>query len=116
MESKTPSRLLVLWTTGDKKTASNMVFMYAVNAKQHEWFDEVTLLVWGAADRLAAEDAEVQERIAGALQQGLRVIACRRCAEHLDVVEDLENLGIEVFFTGEFLTNWLKSGAPLLSV
>jgi hypothetical protein len=46
----------------------------------------------------------------------VRVIACRKCAENLYVVEELEKLGVEVFYTGEFLTNWLKSGERVLTI
>jgi hypothetical protein len=116
MPAESPSRLLVLWTTGDRETALNMVLMYTLNSRLRSWWDEVTLLVWGAASRLAAEDAEVQERIAAAQRAGVRVIACIACATNLGVVAPLQQLGIEVFPTGQFLTDWLQSGAQLLSV
>jgi hypothetical protein len=44
------------------------------------------------------------------------VVACRSCAENLGVAEQLTALGYEVHFTGEFLTNWLKSGQPVLAL
>ena len=116
MDAKAPSKLLVLWTVGDKETALNMVFLYTINARKHEWFDEVTLLVWGSADRLTAEDKDVQAQVAAAREAGVRVIACKRCAQNLEVVDALEELGIEVFYTGEFLSEWLKSGDPLLTL
>ena len=109
-------RLLVLWTSGERETALNMVFMYTVNAMRFEWWGAVTVLVWGAATRLAAEDAEIQARIAAARAQGVRVIACKACAENLGVVDALEAAGVEVFYTGTFLTDWLKSGDKVLSV
>ena len=54
------ARLLILWTSGDPLTARDMVLLYAVNAMKHDWWTEVTLLVWGAADSLIAEDNEIQ--------------------------------------------------------
>jgi hypothetical protein len=116
MSEEKESRLLVLWTTGDKVTAEHMVFMYTINAKRNDWLDHVVLLVWGAASVLTAEDLDIQARIYSARQAGVRVIACKKCAENLNVVEALEQAGVEVFYTGEFLTDWLKSGDPILSV
>ncbi|MCE1253230.1 MAG: DsrE family protein [Anaerolineae bacterium] len=116
MSSDNPSKLLLLWTTRDKTTALNMVFLYTINAKKHNWFDEVTLLIWGASPELVAVDEEIQAKIGEALDKGVRVIACKRCAETLDLVEKLEDLKVEVFYTGEFLSDWLKSGNSFLSV
>jgi hypothetical protein len=110
------TRLLVLWTSGEKETALNMVLMYTTNSKLHAWWDEVVLLVWGAASRLVAEDADVQARLVAARQAGVRVIACLACAKNMGVVDALQLQGIEVFFTGQFLSDWLKSGDKVLSV
>jgi hypothetical protein len=74
------------------------------------------LLIWGSTARLVAEDETIRENIQGFLENGIRVIACRKCAENLGVAEKLESMGIEVFYTGEFLTEWMKSGKALLSV
>lgn len=110
------SKLLILWTTGDKDVALNMVFMYAINSKLKGWWDEVVLLVWGSSSRLASQDKEVQSQIASALKAGVRMIACRQCAENLHVAEALGRLGIEVFYTGQFLTDWMKTGERILSM
>jgi hypothetical protein len=116
MPTETPSRLLILWTTGDRDTALNMVFMYGINSHLRNWWEEVTLLVWGAASRLAATDEEVQAQVAAAQRAGVRVIACIACARNLGVVEPLQQLGIEVFPAGQFLTDWLKSGDRVLTI
>lgn len=116
MVEKDASRLLILWTSGEKETALHMVGMYAVNARSHAWWNEVTVLIWGAAARLAAQDEDVQAKIADLRAAGVRVTACRSCAEKLGVVEKLEEMQIEVFYAGGFLTNWIKSGDQLLSV
>jgi hypothetical protein len=116
MTSDNSSKLLLLWTSRDKTTALNMVFMYTVNALKHGWFDEVTLLIWGASHELVAADEEIQAKISEALDGGVRVVACKRCAENLDLVQKLESLKVEVFYTGEFLSEWLHSGNRILSV
>jgi hypothetical protein len=108
--------LLVLWTTAERETALNMIFMYTTNARRHGWWPQVTLLVWGAATRALCEDESLRQALAEAQRAGVIVIACRRCAELTGVVDELKALGVKVFYTGEYLTEWLKSGKRLLSV
>ncbi len=114
--TETPSKLLILWTNAQKETVHNMVFMYSVNARLYGWWDEVTVLIWGEPARLAAEDAEVQADLARAKDAGVRLIACKACAENLGVADTLKGLGVEVFYTGVYLTDWLKSGEKLLTI
>jgi len=108
--------LLILWTTGDRETAVNMVFMYARNSKINRWWKNVTVLIWGASTKAAAGDRRIRQQIASLKNQGVRVMACKKCAENVDVVEELEKQGVEVFYSGRFLTDWLKSGKKLLTI
>jgi hypothetical protein len=108
--------LLILWTSGDRETALNMTLLYGLNGMLSDWWDEVTLLIWGASQDLLVRDREVQERVAEMTYAGVRVVACRRCAENMGLHGDLTELGCELFFSGEFLTDWLKSGRPMLTV
>lgn len=108
--------LLVLWTTAERETALHMVFMYTTNARRHGWWPQVTLLVWGAATRALCEDETLRQALAEAQAAGVNVIACRRCAELTGRVDQLKALGVKVFYTGEYLTDWIKSGKPMLSV
>ncbi|MCE5259898.1 MAG: DsrE family protein [Chloroflexi bacterium] len=116
MPEAKPTRLLLLWTTDNKETAANMVLMYTTNSCLHGWWDEVVLLLWGAAQRLAAEDADIQALLAAAKNAGVRPIACLACARNMGTLEALQAMGVEVFYTGQFLSDWLKSGDQVLSV
>jgi len=116
MPNETPGRLLVLWTSGDKETAVNMVLMYTINARRRGWWDEVVLLIWGASQRLVAEDSDIQELLSAARDAGVRPIACLGCAQNLNLVAGLQRQNVEVFPTGQFLTDWLTSGSRVLSV
>jgi hypothetical protein len=40
----------------------------------------------------------------------------KQCAESYDVVSQLEEQDIEVFYTGEFLSDWLKSDSSILTI
>ncbi|MFP4257495.1 MAG: DsrE family protein [Desulfovermiculus sp.] len=114
--NKDNTELLILWATPDKDTAENMVFMYGQNAKLNNWWEKVTLLIWGGATRLVATDSLIQDKLTKVQEAGVQVIACKRCAEKLNLVQPLEDLGINVFYTGQFLTEWLKDDKKLLTI
>lgn len=109
-------KLVVLWTSGEKMTAMNMVMLYCLNSKLKGWWNDVTLLVWGASTGLLAEDGEVQAYLRTLQEAGVEVIACKKCAENIGAVEKLESLGVKVFYTGQYLTETLQSGHKILSV
>ena len=115
MKPEVVDDLLVVWTCTERETIENMVFLYTLNSRLKEWWSSVTLLIWGASARLAAEDTSIQEQLALMNEAGVRVIACKKCAENMGVAEKLEALGIEVFYTGQFLTDWIKSGKAQLT-
>ena len=105
-----PSRLLVVWTSGDRDVALKMVFMYTYNAKKNGWFDEVQLLVWGPSSKLLAEDAELREYIGRMKKEGVILTACKACADSYGISETLAELGIDVKYMGLPLTEMLKDG------
>ena len=41
-------KLNILWTTDNKDTIYNMLFMYATNSKTHGWWPNVNVIIWGA--------------------------------------------------------------------
>ncbi len=104
-----PSKLLVVWTSGDREVALKMVFMYAENAKKNDWWKEVRLLVWGPSAKLLSEDKELQDYVKKMKDEGVEVIACKACADSYGVAEKLESIGVKVFYTGKALTEMLKT-------
>lgn len=100
--------LAVLWTRGEKEFAEEMAFLYTLNAAKQDWWDAVTLTVWGPSAPLLAEDVDLQERVFEMQKEGASVEACRSCAEDYGVAEDLEALGIDVRYMGQPLTEYLK--------
>ncbi len=117
IEENAKTELLVLWTGADKVVAMNMVFMYAWHSKVRDWgWDDVTLLMWGASPRLLVEDEDLKTELQKLKDAGVNIIACRKCAENLGIVEKLEALCVNVFYTGAFLTEWLKSGKKLITI
>lgn len=114
--SSNNEELLILWTTNNVGTSVNMILMYAENAKIQGWWSDVTVLIWGSSSKLVSEDQEIQKHIQVLLQNNVRVVACKQCAENYDILNQLEGQGIEVFYTGQFLTDWIKSGKKLITI
>jgi hypothetical protein len=110
------NHLHILWTNADSVTAEKMVFMYATNSRLRNWWSEVTIIVWGAPAKLVAENREIQVLVSKALDAGVKLSACKACSDQLGVTEILSDLGIEVKYWGEPLTELLQSTAPLLTV
>ncbi len=106
----------ILWTTDNKETALHMVCLYAHNALLKGWMDEVEVLVWGASQRLIAEDAEVRAKVEAMITDGVKVVACLKCADSLEITAPLQTCGIDVHYTGELLSTWINSGESVISV
>jgi len=110
------SELYILWTTDNAITAEKMVCMYGHNALLKGWWDKVTIIIWGAASLLVAENKEIQKKILEMKSDGVKFSACIRCAAELDVVDEIDSLDIELIKWGEPLTDLIKSEKKLLTI
>jgi hypothetical protein len=108
--------LYILWTNADPVTAEKMVFMYGINAKLNYWWQDVTIIIWGSTAKLATENDLIREKIEQALHIGVNISACKACADQLGVTEALREIGVEVKFWGEPLTQILKENQKLLTI
>ena len=108
--------LFILWTDDNPMTAEMMVFMYGHNAIRKGWWDKVTIIIWGAASKLAAENEQLKKRIKEMMADGVRFVACKSCADQVGSTAGLEEVGVEVFYTGELMTDILKNNKKLLTV
>ncbi len=101
-------KLVVVWTSGDKEVAMKMVFMYTINARKFNWWEDITLLVWGPSSKLLSEDKDLQNSVKTMLDSGINVLACKGCADLYKVSDKLEQIGVTVRYTGVDLTNFIK--------
>jgi hypothetical protein len=114
-EKSTSNRLAVIWTSGDPEVAHRVCFMYTDNAKKQKWFDEVTLIVWGPSARLLAGDKDLQAKIKGMLDDGVKIQACQACSDSYGVTEQLRKMGIDVKYMGKLLTDYIQQGWHILT-
>lgn len=110
-----PDKLVVLWTSDDPYVAERVAFMYTHAAKTAGWFKEVTLIIWGPSAKLISENPSLQEKISTMVDDGVEVQACIACANAYGVADKLKELGYEVKGMGKPLTDYLKSGAKVLT-
>lgn len=108
--------LYVLWTNADPLTAEKMVFMYTTNSLIHGWWEEVTLIIWGATTKLVADNENIQKMLHDAKIAGVHITACKACADQLGVSEELKKLDIEIKYWGVALTEILKNDEKLLTI
>lgn len=113
---KDKDHLYILWTNSDPVTADKMVFMYAFNGLKNGWWKEITVVIWGSTAKLAVENPDTQAKIKELLAAGVKVSACKACADQLGVTETLQALGSEVKYWGQPLTEIIKSGEFLLTI
>lgn len=106
-----PTKLAVLWISGDPDVAMKTCFMYTHAAKHYKWFEEVRLIVWGPSARLLAGDKEIQDKLKEMQESGVVVEACIACASMYGVVDRLKEMGIDVKGMGTVLTGYLKDPA-----
>jgi hypothetical protein len=110
------NKLYILWTNGSPVTFKNMVSMYAYNSLKNNWWEEITLIIWGETAQLTAENKEIQEHITKLMEAGVHVSACKACAEELEAADTLNDLGIEVKYWGEPLTEVIKGKENMITI
>ena len=113
--SPEPSKLVVVWTSGDREVALKMVFMYTYNSKKYAWWDKVRLIVWGPSSKLLSEDKELQDYLSKMKEGGVELLACKACADMYGVSDKLKELGIEVKYIGKDLSEMLQAGWTCLT-
>jgi hypothetical protein len=101
------AKLLVIWSTGEREVAENMIFLYLRSAMERELWDRIRLVIWGPSARLVSEDGTLQEGLRGMSRAGVELYACQECAERYGVTEKLGELGVVVQSMGEPLTEML---------
>jgi hypothetical protein len=109
------NKLVILWTSGDREVALNMVFMYTLNAKINGWWDDIVLIVWGPSAKLGSTDEEIQKALINLREKGVILETCKACADKYKVSKDLKTLGIDVKYMGQPLTQYIQEETKVLT-
>jgi len=108
--------IYILWTNDNVETSRFMVLFYSTNSMMNSLWDNVTVILWGAPVKLAAENDGIIEEMKAAQHVGVKFSACLSCARKFGVVEKLEELGVEVFPWVEPFTDLVKNGETIIYV
>lgn len=107
--------LVVIWSSGDPEVAEKVCLMYTHASAKYDWFEQVTLIVWGPSANLLANNKTLQDKIKAMNSDGIKLQACVVCADSYGVSDKLRDIGIEVIGMGKPLTNYLKKGYSVLN-
>ncbi|MBI9009056.1 MAG: DsrE family protein [Tenericutes bacterium] len=110
------NHLHILWTNDNLLTSKEMVLMYAKNSLIFEFWEKVTVIIWGATAKLVAENEEIQVLVKESIAKGVHFVACKACAEHVNAEHKLLALGVEVKYYGKDLTKLIKEKAHLITL
>lgn len=102
-------KLLVVWKSNNETDINNFVIPYVYNSKKLEWFEDVELLIWGASQEKVLESEDIQNRVKEIIKSNISVYACKWCSDKLGASDLLESLGVTVKYTGELLSDRIKS-------
>lgn len=112
---ETQNSLVIVWSSGDREVALKMIFMYTLNSKLKDWWEDVRFIVWGPSAKLLSVDVELQEYLQEMRDAGVILEACKKCADLYGVSAKLEELGIDVRYMGEPLTTYIKEGRNVIT-
>lgn len=106
----------ILWITDNKETVDNLIAMYAINSKAYDWWQSVNVIIWGASAKLIATNKKYQALVKEMIDSGVNVEACKVCSDNLSASKILTQLGVDVKYMGEKLTDYLKAGEYILTI
>jgi hypothetical protein len=109
-------KLNILWLTDNKHIFFNMISMYAINSRLNGWWNEVNIIIWGASAKLVGSDEQVRSEVLEMISHGITIEACKACCDNFGVTDKLLELGVNVRYMGEPLTEYLKSEEKLLTI
>jgi hypothetical protein len=102
------SKLLIVWKSDDYRNIDFFIAPFAINSKKNKWFHDVEVLIWGASADYCKVNVNAQQAIKDMVSIGIPVRACKFCADKVFATESLESIGVNVMYTGVYLSEKLK--------
>ena len=104
-----PDRVAVILASGDPHVLE-MGLVYARNTARHGWMDETKLFLFGPSETQVATDPGLQKMIRTLVDEGTVPVACKFCSDKYSVSELLHELGCEVEYIGEPISQAIREG------
>lgn len=102
------SKIVVIISSGEKAKAMTGL-MYARNAKEKGWMEEVKVIFFGPSENLLVKDEDIQDM---AIQIGKdeKPMACKALSDRDGISENIEKMGVAVEFVGSIISDLIKDG------
>ena len=104
------TKLFVLLASGDRGVALEVGLFYPLTVAKEKWMDEVKVIIFGPSEKLAAYDSKVQKRLKRLQEAGIEVMACKYCADRMNITSKLEEAGIKVVYVSSIMAQMIKEG------
>lgn len=101
-------KLLVVWKSNNWKDVDYFITPFTINSKKNEWFSDVEVLIWGASADYIKASIKAKKVIREMIEMGIEVRACKYCADKVFATKKLEKIGVNVMYTGEYLSDKMK--------
>lgn len=108
-------KLLIVWASAEIEVAKKLILLYGSVALPRNYWDELTIMIWGPSAKLLAQNEELQERVKELQNSGVEFNACVVCTDDYGVSEIFKRLNIELTHTGEILTHALKNDIKVIT-
>lgn len=109
------TKLFVMLASQDREVALECGLEYPLNAAKTRWMDEVKVIFFGPSEKIAAYDTQVRDKIKNLQDAGVEILACKWCADRMNITGVLEQAGIKVVYVGPIISQLIKDGWASLS-
>ncbi|MEF8833004.1 MAG: hypothetical protein V5A66_05760 [Candidatus Thermoplasmatota archaeon] len=104
----TKGKVLIILSTGEKEKALTGL-MYAKNAIEQNWLEEIQVIFFGPIENLMVEEEEIKE-YAQSIADQTECVACKYLSDRDEISEDIEELGMDVDYVGSIISDYIKEG------
>ena len=102
-------KLVVIISTAELDKARTGM-MYAVNALKQGWMEDVKIVFFGPAQKLVNEDTVLQQHLKEYQDEDEKVVVCKYIADKENTAEQAKNLGMNVEYVGELISELINNG------
>ena len=103
------TKVLVILSSAEKEKAIAGL-MYAKNAHENRWVDDIRLVLFGPIERLLVTDAELRDLSSTVFKIAAHPVACTTFADEPATGNALKALGCEVDQVGAIISEYLRNG------
>ncbi|MBN2796076.1 MAG: DsrE family protein [Clostridia bacterium] len=109
-------KLVVLVTTNEKLALSDMVIPYIQDALNHEWWQDIIVILWGSSVKWVLNDTLVKTQMSELIKHGVQIKACKTVANQSNTTTALRSLDFDLVDPSQELTDYLKGNYKVLTI